>query len=333
VKKNDAHSLRLKLIDRLESENRFDLSAKIKRCGIAAPLVCLDCGFVHLTETRCKNKWCPSCQRGLAETKAARLRFAVKRMRWPIFLTLTQGNSVNIEEEDVREFRRAFGRLRHMKFWKVKVRGGVASMEVTNVGNGWHLHLHAVLDCDWLSILSEPPRKWHTAKEKAWKILVAKSELQEAWRQALKAAYDPICHVKRADGDICQEVLKYVVKGDDLVEMRDDIAPLIDAISTTRLVTTFGTCYGLKAALEIEEPPTAFLCPRGHSAWMPQPLFDAIKSNPACNVAAPRRQKVRIPTRAEAAKEQRKALAVHQLDHMRQEAGKPTRETRPSLKK
>ncbi len=270
MKKTDAHSLRLQLIARLEREDRFDLSAKLRRCGIAAPLVCLDCGFVHITETRCKNKWCPSCQRGLAEAKASRLRFAVSRMKWPIFLTLTQGNTMTIEGEDVREFRRAFGRLRQMKFWKVKVRGGVASMEVTNIGNGWHLHLHAVIDCDWLSILSEPPRKWHTAKEKAWKILVAKSELQEAWRQALKAGYDPVCHVKRAEGNICQEVLKYVVKGDALVEMSDDISPLIDAISSTRLVTTFGTCYGLTKALEAEEPPVAFLCPNGHSAWMPE---------------------------------------------------------------
>ena len=268
--RDEAHAMRLALIARLDREKRPDLGNRLRRCGIPTALRCMSCGHVHQSLTRCKNKWCPACQRYLATVRAERIRFAVKGMKWPLFLTLTQGNTVTIDEQDVRGIRRAFGKLRNRRFWKEKVRGGVAAFEVTNIGNGWHLHLHAVIDCQWLSILSTPPKKWHTAEEKAWKVLVAKSELQEMSRQCLGQGTDPIVHVKRVDADIVQEVVKYTIKGDELLEMDDEIAPLIDAIDGTRMMTTFGNCYRLAARLEEVEGVSSFLCPAGHSDWMPE---------------------------------------------------------------
>lgn len=271
--------MRVALATRLESEGRYDLAARINRCGIPTGLTCTACGHVHRSLTRCKNKWCPACQRSLAAARSEKLAFAVRKMRWPLFVTLTQGNLDEICDGGIREFRRAFGRLRNKKFWKLKVRGGVAAMEVTNIGNGWHVHLHAVIDCRWLSILSTPPTKNNTPDEIQRKIIIAKSELQEAWRQCLRQEKDPVIHVKRANGDIEKEVVKYSVKGSDLLECEEEIGPLIDAMDGTRMLTTFGCCYGLtKKMLEEGEEPTPFLCPAGHSAWMPEGLVDIMKS-------------------------------------------------------
>lgn len=272
----DAHQMRRDLIDRLDGERRPDLADRLRRCGIPTSLTCMDCGHVHESLTRCKNKWCPACQRYLSAIRAEKIRFAVSGMSWPLFLTLTQGNTTTIDEEDVRGIRRAFGKLRNRKFWKTKVRGGVAAFEVTNIGNGWHLHLHAVIDCDWLSILSSPPRRWHTKAEKEWKVLVAKSELQEMWRQCLKQGADPIVHVKRVDHGIVAEVVKYTIKGEDLLTMQDEIGPLIDAMDGTRMMTTFGNCYRLTARMEEIEGESSFLCPAGHSNWMPANMVESM---------------------------------------------------------
>jgi hypothetical protein len=270
VDRDEAHKCRIALIARLEREKRPDLAQRLRRCGIPTALVCRVCRVVHHSLTRCKNKWCPACQRYLATVRAERIRFAVAGMKWPLFVTLTQGNLITITEQDVRAIRRAFGKLRNRDFWKRKVRGGVAAFEVTNIGNGWHLHLHAVIDCDWLSILSSPPKRWNTAQEKAWKVQVAKSELQEAWRQCLKQGDDPIIHVKRVDSDIVSEVVKYTIKGDELLDMADEIAPLIDAMDGTRMMTTFGNCYRLAKRLEEAEGVSEFLCPNGHAEWLPE---------------------------------------------------------------
>ena len=49
---------------------------------------------------------------------------------------------------------------------------------------------------------------------------------------------------------ITREIVKYAVKGDDLLESADPVAPLIRVLQKTRLLTTFGSVYGLSAELE-----------------------------------------------------------------------------------
>lgn len=52
----------------------------------------------------------------------------------------------------------------------------------------------------------------------------------------------------RRDGgdpsEAAREVLKYSVKGTDLIECKDDIAPAIRQMEGTRLVTSWGTFFG-----------------------------------------------------------------------------------------
>lgn len=264
-----AAALRIALLSRLERENETDLADRLRRCGIPGVLVCCSCGHRHATETRCKNKWCPSCVQSLAAERSKRINFAVSRFKWPLFITLTMGNVDDLEADPVRQLRRAFGKLRARKFWKETVRGGVASIEVTNIGNGWHPHLHAVIDCQWLSILTTAPRRHNSAAEIEHKIKAAGGELQEAWRQCLKQGPDPVIKVKRASAGITTEVVKYSIKGTDLVSSPDPIGPLIRCLQLTRLLTTFGSCYRLASIMEQEESPAPFLCPNGHSDWSP----------------------------------------------------------------
>lgn len=290
----EGHKLRERLLLRLESENETELAAKLRKCGKTVLLRCLDCGFLHKGESRCDNKWCPACVQALAAERSRRIAFAVKKFKWPLFVTLTMGNVRTLEKDPVRHLRQSFGRLRARKIWKDTVKGGVATIEVTNIGNGWHPHLHAVIDCRWLAVKTPALHHADTEAEKKEKILAAGAEFRRAWRIALRQGEDPILKVKRCDAGVVDEVVKYCIKGQDLVESEDAIGDMIRVLAATRLLTTFGSCYGLGKALEEEQPATPFTCPAGHTAWIPDEMCQHL---PEREAASPRRPRVERETR------------------------------------
>lgn len=260
-------SLRLELIARLEAEGRDDLAAQLGKCNQPLTMVCTCCGTKREVRTRCKRKWCPICSRLVAARRTHRVRAAVEAMEWPLFVTLTMQNVDDLSEGAIRHLRRAFGRLRRMRAWERTVRGGVAAIEVTNIGNGWHPHLHAVIDCRWLAWKTPEPnwrRDTQLVKDRA--CTAAHNEIVAAWARALDHPTAGV-FIKRASArSITTEVLKYSVKGSDLLASPDEIGPAIDALTMTRLVTTFGTLYRLPP------PPDDYpraLCPRGNADWMP----------------------------------------------------------------
>lgn len=258
---------RLALIERLEAEGRDDLAAQLAKCNQPLNLVCICCGTRREVRTRCKRKWCPICARIIAARRTHRVRAAVEAMQWPLFVTLTMQNVEDMSDGAIRHLRRAFGKLRRMKSWSKTVTGGVAAIEVTNIGNGWHPHVHAVVDCKWLAWKTpEPNWRRDTQLQKDRLCQAAHNEIVSRWAKALGHETAGV-FVKRASAlSITTEVLKYSVKGSDLLAAPGEIGPAIDALSLTRLVTTFGTLYRLP------KPPDDYpkaLCPRGNADWMP----------------------------------------------------------------
>lgn len=251
MKASEADAVRLALIEKLEAEGEWELAGQLEECGEPLELRCLNCGGLHLVHKRCRRKWCPSCQRIVSARRGGRIRNAVKAMAWPLFVTLTVPNSRDVES--IRALRRSFGKLRARKTWKEKVTGGVAAIEVTNRGRGWHPHLHAVIDCRWLSVTVPAPAPTDSKERIAEKCLWAKRELQEVWGGCTGAG-SPVVHTKRARGaTITEEVTKYAMKGSELVACREPVGDLIRALQLTRLVTTFGNLYG--RAREFDDDP------------------------------------------------------------------------------
>lgn len=238
----EALDLKAALAARLREERAFDLAEKIEWCGEEISITCTNCGQAHPVPRRCKRKWCPACLRFISGRRSARVRGAVAEMRWPLFLTLTQPNSD--DPEQVRHLRRSFGKLRHRKLWTSRTTGGVAAIEVTNAGRGWHPHLHAVIDCEWLAYRTPPPEFHRGSAHVAARCRAAQEELTGIWRSCLKVP-EAIVHVKRCRAaTITEEIVKYSVKGSDLMNSPDPIAPMIRVLEATRLVTTFGTFFG-----------------------------------------------------------------------------------------
>lgn len=250
-------------------------AAKLESCQNTVLIRCLDCDGHIKTEQGCKRRWCPVCARAITAERCAKFRIAVERMSNPIFVTLTMQNVADARQ-GIGQIRAAFGRWKRQKWFKsLNVAGGIASLEITNRGNGWHPHLHILLDCDWLAPSRLKPQLGDSPSLRKAKTVQSQAELSAAWATALKTE-SAIVWVKKAGPEIVTEVLKYSVKPSDLIHCADNPGDVIRAMERTRLVTTWGSCYGLSKELreeakETREPCKCEKC--GGSNWMPEAVW------------------------------------------------------------
>jgi hypothetical protein len=261
---------RADLIGKLHLEGERKLAGKLESCGLSFFLRCRECHARHECQTKCCRKWCPSCAADLAAKRSRKLASSIRRFKWPLFVTLTIQNVTDWDGDFdfVRHLRRSFGKLRHRKIWKSNVAGGAAAIEVTNTGNGWHPHLHAIIDCKWLAVKTPEPYRRESAASVRAKCRAAAEEFTELWRKCCKQVRPPSVKMSRCDHTIAKEVMKYSIKPADLIETEEPIGPVLRMMDKTRLVTTFGSVFGIGEDDELGK--REFLCPNGHKSWMPE---------------------------------------------------------------
>ncbi len=126
-----------------------------------------------------------------------------------------------ITKAHVQEFRKWWTRLRRTKFAR-HWHGGFYSLEITNEGRGWHLHLHALINAHWID----------------------EAGLSIAWNKATNGL-GRIVKVKDArDGKYLKEVTKYAVKGNQLAAWtKEQICEFLDAFTGVRTFGVFGDLY------------------------------------------------------------------------------------------
>lgn len=228
---------RIKLAERLRSEDAHDLAKLLDTCGQEMRMVCCNCGFFKSVETKCKKRWCPSCARGIAAERVAKYASAAARFEWPLFVTLTIRNTT--DPEGLKEIKRAWRLMRRRTLITKRVRSGIVGFEVTNKGNGWHPHLHALLDCKWLALYVPEPTRSDNAEKVALKCRAAAEELTTLWSSIVKQPTASVA-VRRANAAALVEVLKYSCKGSELLACKDRVADLIYLMQRMRLMSTFG---------------------------------------------------------------------------------------------
>jgi hypothetical protein len=127
--------------------------------------------------------------------------------------------------------------------------GGFYGMEITNEGNGFHIHFHLLVDARSIGPV----------------------QLSQAWKAATKGAGYIVC-VKDARGSsYLQELTKYTVKGSQLAEWKPaHIVQFIEALDGVRTFGVFGSLYGKRSefAAWLEEL-------RGHKPTCPCGCCDA----------------------------------------------------------
>lgn len=210
-----------------------------------------------MVERGCKKRWCPVCAPRISAERIAKYCYAATAMQWPLAVTLTTANTPEAQGS-IRSFRKALSKFRRTKFWSGNVKGGLLSLEVTNTGNGWHVHAHLLVDARWLALRTPHPRTSDSKPTVKAKLRAAHDELSQHWAACLNQP-SAIVWAERAYGKALLETVKYAVKPSDLINSPDPIAPIIREMHRLQLVNGFGTCYGLtkqwkKAAADARGP-------------------------------------------------------------------------------
>jgi hypothetical protein len=273
--RKSAEKHRQQLIDRLDDEGAYNLARKLERCGEVVPLNCTGCGRSRTGRTRCDLRWCPVCQRHLAAQTSIRYSAIAEDCDWPNVVTFTAQHSIG-SWMTIRDMRRAFTKLRRLRWWKAKVKGGVAAFEMTLGKNGMHVHIHALIDCKWLSVTETAPKVGATKDE--WRRKGKRSRMEVSQQWSLCCGRPADVHVRRMRGknisDATKEVLKYAVKGSDLVSQKGQIAPIIRSMTGSRLVSSWGTFYRHPSVKR--QKPAPAMCQCGCSDWMLEQTVDSI---------------------------------------------------------
>ena len=211
------------IVSKLLSLGAYDLAEPLDKCHTEESFAqCQGCKRVRHFWNRCENFYCPVCQPALARERFECLEWWTKQVTQPKHIVLTVRNTTRFGWTYVKWFKECLTKLRRRRAFK-NWRGGIWSIEVTNKGDGWHLHAHLLVDVAWVD-----PRV-----------------LSQTWAEIVGQDY-AIVKVKDARGDdYLKEVTKYVVKGSQLSSWEpNDIAAFIYAFSGQRTFGVFGTLYG-----------------------------------------------------------------------------------------
>jgi len=265
--KATAQRVRSALRKKLEDEDEDDLAAKLGKCGESVRLVCVSCGHLHDVESRCDLRWCPCCAPALAHAAVERYARITPLIRWPLNVTVTCKNYDYAEgAAAVRHFRRGVAKMRALRWHRRIVRGGVTGVELTDGGNGFHVHSHSVLDCEWFAKSVIRPTDYElracSPEERAelWHVvgLASTDEIADAFTRTLGRPAS--VHVRRSwsrdKGDLSRalaEAMKYAVKAGDLCKC-SHAGRVIHAIEGTRLRTAFGHLYR-RPEFRVVKPP------------------------------------------------------------------------------
>jgi len=211
---------------KLRSGGRGDLANKLDHCHTTYWVQrCEMCRRVESYPNRCEQIYCPMCQPRLRRKRLESVAWWAARLKWPKHLVLTMRNTERLTTATLAGIKVNLAKLRRSKAargWK----GGLWSLEVTNRGHGWHVHLHLLVDAQW----------------------IYKARIQTRWAKLL-GQDNAIVHVGSRPGtDHRREVSKYVVKGSQLAKWRaGEVVEAVEAIGRQKTFGTFGTLYKVRA--------------------------------------------------------------------------------------
>ena len=222
---------------------RSDLSSPLEMCHTSETYChCLNCKkFTHFFN-RCDRFYCPICVSRLAYRRRKSIEAWTKTITQPKHIVLTARNVSTITKNYVHWFKTQLCHLRRSKFAR-SWRGGLASLEVTNEGRGWHLHCHLLVDSDWID----------------------HARLAQIWAKYVDQDFAIVCVKDTRERSYLSEVTKYAVKGSLLASWTaSDIAAFIDAMTGVRQFGVFGSLFkdrAKRAQILAELTPPDRTCP------------------------------------------------------------------------
>lgn len=114
--------------------------------GRTTTLYCRNSGHKRVLPKRCKGRTCPVCRERDFARLCVQYKTVLQSVNHPKFITISPKNVVNLTQRYVRWFHCAVKKLLRRARWREVIHGGVLFAECTNIGNGWHPHLHGLID-------------------------------------------------------------------------------------------------------------------------------------------------------------------------------------------
>lgn len=184
-------------------------------------------GKVRPWLSRCRNRMCLHCSIPRSINVARRVRAIVNAMDHPRLVILTVRSTDLPLKQQLAALRRSCRRLRLREVWKLRVTGGVYTIEITrNPKTGlWHPHLNAIIDGKGI------PR----------------DELCKAWYEVTDQATGVWISKVRDNAKAVRELTKYIGKPQDVKGWPPRaICDYAWGISGTHLVEPFGKFRNIK---------------------------------------------------------------------------------------
>ena len=207
------------------------------RCGKDTVIrTCRACEDYQVHPYGCSIKWCPRCNWKLAKARQEKLKVWAAHVKQPKHIVTTQKNFGVITRQKITDHTANQQRLRDSKVFD-QVQGGCTSVEITNGGDGWHLHGHTLVDARWVDA----------------------AQLAVRWGEIVGQEF-AIVKVKDARGrEYCAELTKYIAKGNQIAAWQpEQIYEFILAIRRKRFFFQFGNLSemrdAVKAQLEFQKP-------------------------------------------------------------------------------
>jgi hypothetical protein len=176
-----------------------------------------------------------------------RFRDVLAGFRDPRYIVLTVRNCPLDElRGGIKALFDSFERLRHSALWSASVKGALVMMEVTfnRERQSWHPHLNVVIEGSY----------------------IPQERLANAWRKAARDEGLILPYIKKADSGTLFELLKYVTKLADFVDIPEAVAAFLTATRGRRFLRTYGSLYRLKLPADDGSGTESLACPDCGSA-------------------------------------------------------------------
>lgn len=209
------------IADAMDRRGYWKQAQALRECSETEHLTgCTHCGEAWWVTTKCRQRVCPICSYKVSKDRAKLIQLFINRLKYPKFVTLTMPRWTGDPREGIKELRSAFLRLRKNGGIK-ELKGGCYSIELVPKDDGWHIHMHLILDAPF----------------------IPHAKLIVEWGKALRVPR-PSVDVRNADkGSAAHYVAKYVTKSLPPDVEADTYVDLWEAIKGSRLFALFGDWY------------------------------------------------------------------------------------------
>jgi len=197
---------------------------KLKDCQeIQVLALCQNCGKGWWIIEKCRQRVCPLCSYEVSKERSKYILAITRKMKYPKLLTFTMPLWQDDPHDGIKYLREAWNKLRRTKLME-SVRGGCYSIELKVKDEGYHIHMHALVDSDYL-----PYQK-----------------VFSEWRRILDIEHVEI-DIRCAENQKAREyVAKYTAKAAGYDTNETAIVKWYLATKGERLFATFGAWYNAK---------------------------------------------------------------------------------------